>query len=294
MTLDRLLNWFQAAVTHPDGVRNGVTSGEARRHLDIPAESVETVLTRSKSLPVLDRLAVYGHAYFARLIDCLREEYPVLKAALGEEVFDSFAVEYLLRFPSRSYTLFELGKHFPQFLRDTRPPGVGPEPAWPDFLIDLATLERTFNEVFDGPGTEGRPTLDRAAVAAAPPDRLPEVRLVPAPCLRVLSLKYPVQAYHTAVRQNEGPPFPEPADTFLAVTRQGYVVRHFVLSKPAHALLAALFRGQTLGDAIHIAVNGERPDEFVGHLGEWFRDWAAQGFFLGIAESNAPADASGW
>ena len=41
------------------------------------------------------------------------EEFPVLKHALGEEVFDAFAVGYLQQYPSRSYTLFQLAANFP-------------------------------------------------------------------------------------------------------------------------------------------------------------------------------------
>lgn len=292
-TLDRLQNWFQAAITHPEGVRQGVASAAARRHIDAPAEDAEAVLTRSKALPALDRLAVYGHAYFARLLDCLREEYPVLKTALGDEVFEGFAAEYLRRYPSRSYTLFELGTMFPQFLRDTRPADAGSdtEPDWPDFLIDLATLELAFNEVFDGPGIEGKPILDGTAVAAVPPHRLTEARLVPAPCLRVLPLKYPVHTYFAAVRRNEEAPFPEPAETFLAITRQRYVVRHFELSKPAYVLLSMLLRGETLGAAIGEVAGGNDAGEAEQRLGEWFRDWAAQGFFLGITDRSGPGTA---
>lgn len=89
--------------------------------MDVDLADVEGVLARSNVLGPLDRLAVYGHAYFARLLDCLREEYPVLKHALGDEAFDAFATGYLQEHPSRSYTLFELGAKFPDFLRDTRP-----------------------------------------------------------------------------------------------------------------------------------------------------------------------------
>ena len=289
-TLDRLQNWFHAAIAHPDGVREGVASWDARQHLDVAVEEAESVLTRSNSQPAIDRLAVYGHAYFARLVDCLREEYPVLKSALGDEIFDAFATEYLQRFPSRSYTLFELGTKFPQFLRDARPADVGTDPAWPDFLIDLATLELAFNEVFDGPGTEGKPILDEAAIAAVAPERLPEARLIAAPCLRVLAFKYPVHTYFTAVRRSEDSPLPEPAETFLAVTRSEYIVRHFEMSKPAYLLLSALLRGETLGTAIGEVVTGERSEMLELQLGEWFRDWASQGFFLSLVDGSDVAE----
>src|SRR5258708_7421807 len=178
--LDAIQRWMQATIMHPAGIAEGIASAEARSHVDVRPEEAEAVVTRSKALTALERLAIYGYAYYARLLDCLREEFPVLKHALGEEVFDAFAAEYLERYPSRSYTLFELGVHFPRFLADTRPDRENEgrsAPSWPDFLIDLATLERTFNEVFDGPGIEGEQLLNADQLRTISPERLLEARL---------------------------------------------------------------------------------------------------------------------
>src|SRR5258707_9350668 len=156
--LGQIQRWMQATIMNPVGVAEGIASPEARSHINVGPDEAEAVVTRSRALSALERLAIYSYAYYARLLECLREEFPVLKHALGEEVFDAFAVGYLEKYPSRSYTLFQLGVNFPRFLAETRPDreadeGVAAE--WPDFLIDLATLERTFSEVFDGPGVEG-------------------------------------------------------------------------------------------------------------------------------------------
>jgi len=282
--LDRVQNWFMAAITHADGVREGVTSADAGQHIQLCPGEEERVLTRSKALSAIDRLAIYGYAYFARLLDCLREEYPVLKKALGDELFDAFAAGYLQHYPSRSYTLFDLGTQFPQFLRDTRPAlDIADSGAdWADFIIDLATLELAFNEVFDGPGIEGERLLDQAAIMAVPHDRLPDSRLIPAPCLRVLALQFPVHKYLTAIRRGEEPIIPEPAETFLAVTRRDFIVRHFELSTPSYAVLSAILKGQTLGEALCEGVSRSGSTEIEETLAGWFFDWAAQGFFVGI------------
>ncbi len=216
------------------------------------------------------------------MLECLREEFPVLKHALGEELFDAFAAEYLQHYPSRSYTLFQLGVNFPRFLHETRPDretgGIG-APSWPDLLIDLATLERTFNEVFDGPGVEGQDLLDADRLRAISAERLLEARLVGVPCLRLLALRYPVHTYFTAVRRHEDPEPPEPAETYLAVTRRRYVVRHYELSPPAYQLLHALLAGESVGQAISRAVEaaGTDLDRLADKLWRWFHDWAAEG-----------------
>ena len=117
----------------------------------------------------------------------------------------------------------------------------GRRPDWPDFLIDLATLEWTFAEVFDGPGVEGQPLLRPRRCKRSPPERFAEARLVPVPCLRLLTFRYPVNAYFTAARQAEGGggvPHPDPAPEYTALTRRDFIVRRYPATPPQYALLA--------------------------------------------------------
>ena len=289
--LGHIQRWMQAAIMHPVGVAAGIASAEARRHIDVGPGEAEKVVTRSRALTALERLEIYAYAYYARLLECLREEFPVLVHALTQEVFDTFAVGYLQAYPSRSYTLLQLGANFPRYLAETRPEEGGGEglPAdWPDFLIDLATLELTFNEVFDGPGVEGERLLDAEQLRAVPAERLPEARLVGVSCLRLLSLHYPVHRYFTAVRRHQDPGPPEPAETYLAVTRRHYVVRHYELSPPAYRLLQALLAGESVGQAIGRAAEAAGPDldRFANKLRVWFHDWAAEGFFRAVERAD--------
>jgi hypothetical protein len=294
--LEQIQRWMQAVVMHPVGVAEGIASAEARGHIDVGPDEAESVVTRSRTLTALERLAIYGYAYYARLLECLREEFPVLKHALGEEVFDAFAVGYLHQYPSRSYTLFQLGANFPRYLAETRPEGGGEGlPAdWPDFLIDLATLERTFNEVFDGPGVEGERLLDADRLRALAPERLLEARLVGVPCLRLLTPRYPVHQYFTAVRRHQDPDPPGPAETCLAVTRRRYVVRHFELSRPAYELLHALLAGEPVGVAISRVAEAAGPDleRLATNLQAWFQDWAREGFFSAVEWGENLSDSS--
>jgi hypothetical protein len=269
---------------NPDSVAGGLE--EARSELAVPAGDVESMVTRSRSLSAMARLEVYRNAYFARLLECLREEFPVLVKFLDEEVFDTFALGYLETYPSRSYTLAHLATAFPRYLAETRPERLADEsePDWADFLIDLATLEWTFSDVFDGPGCEGEPLLDSERLQAVPSDSWPNARLVPVPCLRLLSLRYPVQDYHAAVRRGETPETPLSVPTYLAVTRQDYVVRYETLSLPEYRLLGALAEGIPLGPALtQLADTADLPLEQLGdQLHRWFRRWASKGLFRSI------------
>ena len=283
-SLDTVQRWFQAVVTHPGGVEGGVGSEAAQELIRLNHGELEAVIGRSRNLTAAERMSIYANAYYARLLECLEAYYPMLRKALGEEVFHAFAFEYLQHYPSGSYTLDRLGDLFTRFLEETRPDDGS---TWPDFLIDLATLEWNIARVFDGPGVEFQPLLTPEALQSFPAERFAEARLAPVPCLRVLSFRYPVNAYYTAARKTEDEeevPLPEPAAERVALTRRDFVVRRYPLTAPQHALLEKILAGATVGEAIVAAAEASdlEDDALATELRAWFRFWAAEGFFQKI------------
>jgi hypothetical protein len=212
------------------------------------------------------RLDVYRHGYRVRLLTSLRETHPALRHALGERVFDAFAWDYLQSHPSRSYTLFRLSEGFADHLAATRPDGG----VWPDFIIDLARLERIFMEVYEGPGIEGEPIPQ----LPAEPDFA--AVLEPVCCLRLMRSRYPVGDFLLAVRGGDEPPLPLPAVSHLAVSRRDYVVTFTTLDAPRYAALESLAGGAPVGEAA--AVAGLEPAELWTSV----RAWARQGLIRGV------------
>jgi Putative DNA-binding domain len=281
--LDQIQRWMQAVITHPGEIEEGLASADARSHIDVGPDDLERVVTRSQALTAADRLRVYGNAYYARLLECLREEFAVLAHALGQELFDEFATSYLQAYPSRSYTLNHLGANFPRYLAETCPTEAD-ESGWTAFIIDLATLERTYSEVFDGPGPENRKPLSAEALLAVPPERWVDARLILTTEFRLIELRSPVHEYIRAVRRKEDPSPPSPAETLLAVHRRDYVVRRHPLTRPQYTLLDAIRSGATVGEAIERAADAAGPDAdtALADLWTWFRKWAAEGLFQAI------------
>jgi hypothetical protein len=289
--LEQIQRWMQAVIVHPLGVERGIASDDARQHLDVEPAAIEQVVTRSKALSAVERLGIYGYAYYARLLECLKEEFPAVLHAVGDDAFNSFALGYLQKYPSRSYTLFELGAKFPQYLDETRPTderqpedSANAADSWIQFVIDLATFERTVGEIFDGPGPEDGVLLSAEQLSAIDSQQFLAARLVGVECLRLLALRFPVGDFYKAARRKEEVAPPDPAETFLAVTRVNYTVCHHALSKPAYELLAALLAGQCLTEAIEQAANSTvgAEDELMANLQTWFSDWAARGYFRAI------------
>lgn len=287
-SLDRVQRWMQAVITHPDGVLCGADGKAAREMIDAGRGNLESVVTRSRALEASDRLAIYANAYYARLIECIGDVFPVLKRVLGEEVFDGFAFDYLQTYPSRRYTLNDLGDQFVDFLRETRPdPDKEKDEAdWADLLIDLATLEWTIYEVFDGPGIEQDKVLEAGDVEGVDPSAWLEMRLQTPPCLRLLVLAYPVNPFYTAVRSTEDElevPFPDSVTTYVAISRRDYIVRRYDLTRSQYELLKALQVGESIGQALEACTNvmpEEELDQLVVDVQTWFENWTAERCFF--------------
>jgi len=283
--LDQVQRWMQAVITHPGGIRSGVVSGAARRSLDVDLHTLEAVVTPSATLSGAERLAIYSRSYHARLLQCFQSMFPGLLHALGEELLNAFAIDYLQQHPSQSYTLDQLADAFPQHLAQTRPDAdaaTGAREGWPDFIIDLTWLEWAFLKVYDGPGVEGQPTPDAQDLLALTDEQLLAARPTPAPCLRLFTFRYPVHSYWRAVRRGEQPQLPAPNECCIAMTRRNYRVVLHELPAPQYALLQALDGQHTIGQILNraAAAGDHAPD--IATLRNWLGEWVAKGYFASV------------
>ena len=236
----------------------------------------EAVVRSSAKLSASQRLDLYRRSHRLRLLEAMRAFYPALAHMLGRELFDDLAWEYLQERPSRSYTLQRLGEELPDHLEAARPDADGPREAWPDLMIDLARLERTFAEVYDGPGLEAEAAPTSAALPAAPDAGWLAATAEPAPCLRLVRSSFAAGPYLAAVRQGEEPAVPVPAESFLAVSRRDYAVRLTPLEAAQYRLLDRLRRGDRIEQA---AAAAEVPP-----LAAWreVRRWSDESFFRSL------------
>src|SRR5215213_1488697 len=102
--LSQIQNWMQSVLVEPDS-----------------QASLEDFINESSRLNAARHLNIYRQSYIARLRECMKNQFSALAFALGEDLFQMFADQYLDAHPSRSYTLNNLGKNFPDFLEETRP-----------------------------------------------------------------------------------------------------------------------------------------------------------------------------
>ena len=151
----------------------------------------------------------------------------------------------------------------------------------PELCHDLARLELALAEVFDAPETE---PLSDAEIAAVPAESWEKARLAPIEAFRLLSFRYPVNAYLQSVRdEDHNHPDLKRKDTYIAIYRRDYSVWRHDLSAPAFDLLTDLVAGKPLGKAVAAALaRGGRRAPTTDQLFRWFREWAAGGVFKSV------------
>ncbi len=217
--LAALQRWFTSIVVRPGRLYDKILAADHTYSID------NTIAVRSSpEVSGVERIQIYARGYVLRLMECLRADYPVLRSLMGEEVFDMFAQAYLGSLPSSSYSLYDLGYHFPDFLEASRPRDNGDtaeQQSQFGLPIELARLERARAEVYRSKGVEGgreHATLDQPVFFM--PDATP---LAVPPCLRLLHLRYPLAGFVRAVERGEEPPVPALCESMVAISRRNYV-----------------------------------------------------------------------
>ncbi len=285
-SLHEIQNWMQAALWYRAGIEDSAAAAAG----SLAGLAIDDVVTRSLQMSSAERLAIYSHAYFARLLDCLESEFPAVRHAAGEEAFAGFAWGYLRQYPSESYTLSQLGRRFPDYLQVVRPQreSDSTQPDFADFLISLARLERTYSEVFDAPGPENCPSLSPDVLQAITPEQFADARLEFYQTVRLLSLPFPCHEFCSAIRQGREPVPLAPLVTPLVILRRDYIVRRLAVSPEQYEILSSLKCGETVGTALARAaeVSGS-PASLVHDVQLWFAEWTAVRLFRAVIPPNA-------
>jgi hypothetical protein len=183
-----------------------------------------------------------------------------------------------------------LGANFPRYLAESRLHAVSPPPnstpTWPEFVFELATLERALYEVYDGPGTEQSGMLSATEVAQIPPAKWADLRLVAAPCLRLHVFAHPVHEFWMARKDGGKPAACEPRPTWLAINRRNYLVERHELSEAEFLLLTRLVGGATLEEAVRATIESlpAGASSIESQISGWFARFARDGYFSSLAE----------
>jgi Putative DNA-binding domain len=287
MKLASLQKAVARAVMHP------LTRKEHMRTLGPRGVSMRRYAARfikpNDRLTSFERLEIYSQQYWFRLLGALAEDFPGLRAILGERRFEAMCRAYLTECPSRSYTLRNLGSRLEHWLQRN--------PQWTRgrkrLALDMVRLEWADIEAFD---REAEPVLKPDDLAGAPG----KFRLRLQPYIQLLTLHYPADDLVLQVKDGEGATdFASnavlnnrkrsqvravaslaPREIYLVVHRIDCSVYFRRIEREAHTVLTALRAGETVASAIEVAFKNSSVAEIdrANNVRHWFETWAALGW----------------
>ncbi|HEY2546942.1 MAG TPA: DNA-binding domain-containing protein [Candidatus Acidoferrum sp.] len=284
---------FQKAVAR--AVMQPLTRNERMRALGPGGQSMRRYAARyikpNDRLTSFERLEIYNRQYWFRVLAAMAEDFPGLRAILGERRFDDMCCAYLTECPSRSFTLRNLGARLEVWLRRN--------PSWlrgkKVLAFDMVRLEWADIEAFDGKAELVLRVEDLHGVSAS------KLRLRVQPHVQLLELRYTVDDLVLEVKKEDhGADFAsnavterrrlmnvramaalQPKEIFLVVHRLDFSVYFRRIEREAYTLLTTLRAGESIERAISLAFRGSslpalNRGKYVRHC---FQTWAALGWF---------------
>lgn len=248
----------------------------------------DTILDDVKDSAREDRrvlFGVYRHAYMARLVEILGNDYEQLHAYLGDEGFAKLATAYVGAHPSDRRNARWFGRHFPAFVGNTPPFSAHAE------IEELAALEKALNDAFDGPDATPLALGDLAAVQ---PEDWPQLTLAPHPT--VIRLRFTTNAADiwSALKDETTPPalarLPEP-QAFI-VWRQGLMARFRPLGAEEAMMWDEAAKGTRFGVLCEMVATFAGEDDAELRAATYLKTWIEAEMLAGAALDEAqPATA---
>jgi hypothetical protein len=266
------------------------------------ASVAEEFVKPNDRLTSAERLEIYARSYWFRVLDCLYDDFPGVRAIIGERRFMKLATAFLAQFPSASFSLRNLGSRLPQFIADD-PALAGPRA---QLAAEMAHFEWAQVVAFDGPAL---PTLTQDDILDAGPAKL---RVALQPYLTLMECKWPVDDFVLALKKTPlrgdasnaiasmprpdsqrrsaaKPRIPRARRTFVAVHRLDNLLFFKRLEPEGYAILMALKNGRTLAAACASALRDADPSiDWASRVRDWFQAWQSLGWFCRRTRRGSP------
>jgi hypothetical protein len=263
MKLLQLQRRMAAAVMQPLTMRGRITcttpDGQPMRR------EAAAFIKPNARLTSIERLEIYSRSYWFRVLDSLADDFPGLRAVLGQTAFNRLARAYLTDCPSRSFTLRDLGERLAEWLK-ANPHYAGRAPA---LCLDMAKLEWAHIEAFDFDAEKALGPEDLVHLGSG-------FRAGLQPHIRLLELDHAVDEMriHLKLRPALAGPI------FLAVHRCNDTVYYRRLAAEEYLVLNAIRSGRPLGKAIAegFRESSATLEDVQSKIGEWFATWAELGW----------------
>jgi hypothetical protein len=212
---------------------------------------------------------VYRHAYVARLVEVVQNNYPMLAAYMGDAAFKDMARAYVTLYPSRHANARWYASDVPNLLERPEYPSA-------PHLREIALIERQLDLAFDA--ADGA-VLDLAALGRHPPETWGGLVLHPHPSAAVLALATNAFDIWAALKNDAVAPvavrLADPQS--LLVWRRDGVATSRVLGPEERMLWIEAARGTSFGGLAEMAAVFDDPEMAALRVAQYLQGWLVSG-----------------
>lgn len=241
-------------------------------------EFINTEINSSIKMTAKAHVNIYQRSYVLRLQQCMASQFSALKFALGDDIFHLFVRQYLHTYPSKHYSLNNLGDNFSLFLGQTRPDAQDEvKEDWPDFMIELADFEYSLNLFFDLEVANS--PLDHEQTQANVNTLDSQLNLVP--ILKLFCHKHAIFNYYRAFNDEQQPELPLPEVSYGLIIRRNYRLGLIDLNYGQYLFMKDLLNSRDIEIAKQklSTHNGYNKEKIAGIWGNWRSYFIKMGIF---------------
>jgi hypothetical protein len=258
-------------ITAPEGVAEGLAAERA-----LGSDALDNLIESDDRLSAAERLEIYANAYFYRILDCLKEDFPATLAVLGAVNFHNLVTGYLIEYPPTEPSISYVGRYLYEFLCHHPM-----RERWP-FIADLTRLERTLVEVFHAGEAEA---LNAEAMRSIAPEHWPALAMRRHPALAIVDCEWHVDKLLREIENaaDEGAQSwnaPAPAHISVLVWRRDSRVRYRALEHTEHAALELARAGANFAAICEAVAAGCGADDPVALINRLLARWLDEGLLV--------------
>lgn len=223
-----------------------------------------------------ERLAVYGNAYYARLIEVLQGDYEAIHTLLGDDEFERLCRAYIDAYPSRYFSLRWFGQHMPAYLRAKAPYSQY------EYLGEMATFEWLFTDAFDAADID---IFTESEVASIPAESWPQLKVLFHPSVCWFDYQWNILPVWKAIKDNEQVPVLQKltnSETCL-IWRQGLTTKYRTLEATESLVFKSAVDSKNFSQWCEILMDQGYTSERVPMVAAGaLKTWLGLGMIAGI------------
>ena len=233
---------------------------------DVKGAAFKTQIVNDKKVGVKKRLGIYYDGYRLRIIEALTNVYPILKALLGDEMFDRTTRSYIDQYPSTYRNMRWVGDQMQIHIQKILPQHP--------VAAELAAFEWALSLAFDA---EDAPNLTLQDLAAIPPEEWADLKFAFHPSLHMLQLHWNVLPIWGALNSEEMPPKSVKTNVACLIWRMDLNSHYRSLNVAEHAALQSAIAGASFGALCEQLQENASEEEATMQAAQYLSGWLNDG-----------------